>query len=692
MLQKSPMFELSIAFKYLTPRWRQLSVSIISLISILVIALVVWLIVVFFSVTYGLERNWIDRLIALTAPVRILPTDSYYTSYYYHVDSISSASGYAHKSIGEKRQAGKSDPYDSYQDEELPVIWAKPDLDAEGNLRDPVRALFAAIDQIRDVPGLKASDYEMTMANLRLQLLRQEGGSTQQASLSQATYLGSFDPENDALQGALLPVTQDDLNHLLSLSGLDTREEQAGIVPQDLFQERLQRFFSHVTIQALAPTEKNWVLPRNLLPQEALWKACALFKGERLVRILIPLQSKWFEQLASEPVEQGYRLVKGKLAIHEGALTFESLPVEAQIPLSLMGQLVFEATLDSQSIEKASRPRDLRFDVHFDLQGSAIRGQIPYGNLTIQRAEVKSGESNALWITREKGMYELPKEPLLGSGILLPRGFKDAGVLVGDSGGLIYALPTASGLQEQRLPVFVAGFYDPGIIPIGGKFVIADKSVTSLIRSAYNQDDLVQGNGVNVRFKDLSQADHVKDELEKAFQKAGIARYWKVETYREYDFTKDVIQQLKSEKNLFTLLATIIIVVACSNIISMLIILVNDKKLEIGILRSMGATSGSIALIFGTCGVVMGVMGSAIGILAAIFTLRHLQLLVDAISHVQGHDLFNPIYYGETLPSQLSWEAIGFVIVTTAFISLVSGLVPAIKASMMRPSAILKAE
>lgn len=685
------MFELSIAFKYLTPRWRQLSVSIISLISILVIALVVWLIVVFFSVTYGLERNWIDRLIALTAPVRISPTDAYYNSYYYHIDSISSASGYAHKSIGEKRASEKSDPYDPYQDEEVPAFWAKPDRDAQETLRDPVKEVFAAIDKIRDVPGLKASDFEMTMANLRLQLMRKDGSAGQQGTISQATYLGSFDPENDALQGALLPVTNDDLSHLLSVSGMDIREEQPANAPQDLFQKRLRRFFSHVTIKAIAPSEKSWVLPRVMLPQEAIWKACALYKGDRLVRILIPLQSKWFEQLASEPVEKGYRLVRGNLVIHEGAPAFEASILEEQIPLTLIGQVILEAALDPQSIEQAIRPRDLRFNVHVTIQGDTLTGQIPYGNLTIQHAELKNAP-DALWVARENGALELPKDPLLGSGILLPRGFKDAGVLVGDSGALIYALPTASGLQEQRLPVFVAGFYDPGIIPIGGKFVLTDKMVTSLIRSAYNQDDLVQGNGINVRFKDLSLADHVKDELEKAFQAAGVARYWKVETYREYDFTKDVIQQLKSEKNLFTLLATIIIVVACSNIISMLIILVNDKKLEIGILRSMGATSGSIALIFGTCGVVMGFMGSAIGILAAIFTLRHLQLLVDAISRIQGHDLFNPIYYGETLPSQLSWEAIGFVMITTAFVSLVSGLVPAIKASMMRPSAILKAE
>ena len=60
------MYELSVARKYLIPRWRQLSVSIISLISILVIALVVWLIVVFFSVKDGLENGWIEKLVALT--------------------------------------------------------------------------------------------------------------------------------------------------------------------------------------------------------------------------------------------------------------------------------------------------------------------------------------------------------------------------------------------------------------------------------------------------------------------------------------------------------------------------------------------------------------------------------------------------------------------------------------------------
>ena len=124
----------------------------------------------------------------------------------------------------------------------------------------------------------------------------------------------------------------------------------------------------------------------------------------------------------------------------------------------------------------------------------------------------------------------------------------------------------------------------------------------------------------------------------------------------------------------------------------MLIILVNDKKLEIGILRSMGASSLSIAAIFGICGIVMGMLGSIIGTLAAILTLRNLQALVDFIGRLQGYEMFNPVFYGNTLPNQISADAIAFVVVATTIISLIAGIVPAVKASMLRPSSILRSE
>src|SRR5215467_8570831 len=106
------MFELSVALKYLIPRKKQLSVSLIALLSVLVISLVVWLVLVFLSVTEGIERGWLQKLTSLNAPLRITPTSDYYASYYYKADAISARSEYTCNNIAEKKGAGFSDPYD----------------------------------------------------------------------------------------------------------------------------------------------------------------------------------------------------------------------------------------------------------------------------------------------------------------------------------------------------------------------------------------------------------------------------------------------------------------------------------------------------------------------------------------------------------------------------------------------------
>lgn len=499
------MFELSVAFKYLMPRWRQLSVSIISLISILVIALVVWLIVVFFSVTHGLEKSWIQKLIALTAPIRITPTEAYYRSYYYQVDQHSAASNYASKSILEKLNVSQTDPYNPEFDGELPAGMPKPDRDGNGHVKDLVKEVFQVTSSIPQIT--EASEFEMTMATLSLQMVRE---AYQDAStISQAIYLGSYDQANNTISESLIPITKDDIN------------------------------------------------------------------------------------------------LKSRISSSQLLKPFSKLPSE---------------------------------------------------------------------------------------GILLPKSFRKTGILIGDTGYLTYYTPTISSLQEQRFPVYVAGFYDPGIIPIGGKFVLANSETVNLIRSSQSSEENGVSNGINVRFEDLSQADSIKKSLEDAFRKQGISTYWKVETYRDFEFTKDLIQQLRSERNLWSLLATVIIIVACSNIISMLIILVNDKKMEIGILRAMGAKATSIAMVFGICGMIMGMTGSILGMTTAYFTLKNLQSLVNLIGRIQGYEMFNPIFYGNSLPNQISFEAIAFVLITTSLISLLAGLIPAVKASLLKPAAILKAE
>ncbi len=96
----------------------------------------VWLIVVFFSVTNGLEKYWINKFVSLAAPVKVTPTDVIIAPITIRLDSISDASNYRHKSIAEKRIAATLDPYDPDIDEEVPSRWPAPDLDAKGQLKD----------------------------------------------------------------------------------------------------------------------------------------------------------------------------------------------------------------------------------------------------------------------------------------------------------------------------------------------------------------------------------------------------------------------------------------------------------------------------------------------------------------------------------------------------------------------------
>lgn len=706
------MFELSVAWKYLLPRRRQLSVSVISLISIFVIALVVWLVILFFSITNGIERHWISKLIAVTAPVRITPTPAYYASYYYQIDGLSAASDYAHQSLGQKRRAPLSDPYDPDSDAEIPPDWPTPLRTPDGQLRDLVKETFAAITGLQtQFPGLRATDYEAAFGNIRLRLIRPDGqGDAHQSYLAQATILGSLDPEQTALPAAILPLRGRDVDNVLNLLGMGTMNSRddapiaTSELPQADYSGKLKAFFSAVTVTGLRVPDQGWRLPHTLRPRQGTFQVLVVETADRPIQLIIPQQAHMLTDLQELLQRQGEVTVyRGALDIRDGVFTLkdvrsgEARHISPTTPLVIPADTRLQAALDDSSLATAKRAGDLRFRVTLTLQGTLLTDLVPLAGLQLDTFNTQTQFSHSPttqppWIHRVGETLVLPAQPSIGDAVLLPKPFLDAGILVGDRGYLSYQSPSVSTIQEQRLPVYVAGFYDPGIIPIGGKFVLVNAAVTSLIRSAYAQEDSAITNGINVSFPDFLQADRVKDAIVQELDKQGLGRYWKVETFRQFEFTKELLQQLRSDKNLSMVIASVIILVACSNIVSMLIILVNDKKREIGILRSMGASARSIALIFGLCGVVMGLVGSLLGAVAAVLTLRHLDRLIGFMEQIQGYEIFNPTFYGNSMPSEVSWEGLLFVFSTTTLISILAGIIPAIKASLLKPAVILRSE
>jgi lipoprotein-releasing system permease protein len=709
------MFELFVAKKYLIPKRKQLSVSLIALMSIAVISLVVWLVLIFLSVTVGIEQNWLKKLTSLNAPIKIVPTHYYYNSYYHHIDTLSAASSYTHKSLKEKRLAEQTNPYNAEEDEAIPSFWPSPDLNADGSLKDPVKIAFQCFQTLKENhPELVAQDYEITGALMKLRLIRPTSSlpyhPNEQSFLTQMTYVASFSNESPFLHSLLLPPSVEDVHHLLYLSSL-TLDDTTLELPQSaeqadalLLRKRLATLFDHLHHLTIHPSSHHLELNKDFFPEGRSLQVAAYRNQSKITHFLIPAKlSKTFsrnEHISSQHLLYG-TLEKKQDHLYFTSSQHHSLQVDS-IPLYVDEPIELQATIDQDTLKSAHSLQDVQLQCSTTLQNIQVTGKLPWSSINLSDVAISQHFDTSpthipVWPYFVQNTCLLPQTDATAHhdhSVLLPKYFRDSGVRIGDKGFLSYSVATASSMQEQRLPIYVAGFYDPGVMAVGAKCILMETEAVHNIATSSNSFSLDQNmtSGIQVWFKDLNQTQSIAEQLQVLFKKEGIDRYFTITTFYEYDFAKDLLQQFQSDKYLFTLIGMIILVVACSNIISFLVLMVNDKKKEIGILQSMGASPKSIALIFALCGASLGLLGSAIGTLAAYLTMHHIDSLVGLLSILQGHDAFHEHFYGQSLPSILSADAVLFILISTPILSLLAGLIPAVKASRLRPALTLRSE
>jgi len=655
-------FVFSVALKYLVPKWRQLSVSIISVVSVLVISLVVWLTMVFLSVSHGIKNQWVSQLLAFHAPVRVTPSDAYYQSYYYKIDTLSETSNYSPLSLGEKLLTEKADPYDPLMDSELPFSFPLPDCHADGALRDLVKETWQLAQSI---PGVTPREYETALGNLRLNLIRDiPGEGVEETCLSQLSYFTHPDPENAAFNSLILPPSTDDLLRLLAS------------LPHKAFSS----LFDHVQLSQVMTKKLETPLIPSLYPKQGTLKGCGILKDGELLKVVVPYQSSGYTSVSNFYISRGYEVAEAPLHFEEGKLK-ESYPY-----ITLEGGVLWDASIVKESLSRVYSYQDIVLKLSTKIQGLHLEGTAPLRYFDVVKTQIT--DHSPFWAYQSS----IPVNSVLGDGVVISKSYRDNGVKLGDTGYLSYIATTPSSTQEQRLPIYVAGFYDPGLIALGHKCVFVDAKVTASLRGSLAISDRNLGNGMNLWLKHPQQAKQVADSLRLKLTSAGLDSYWDVQSYHDYDFVKPILQQLESDQTLFTLVAIIILLVACSNIISMLILLVHDKRKEIGVLMAMGATTRQIAAIFGLCGFLTGLISSILGIGMAILTLHHMDKLVYILNVLQGHDVFQAMFYGSTLPSEISLSAMGIVLITTMFLSLLAGLIPALKAAAVKPTETLRAE
>ncbi len=153
------------------------------------------------------------------------------------------------------------------------------------------------------------------------------------------------------------------------------------------------------------------------------------------------------------------------------------------------------------------------------------------------------------------------------------------------------------------------------------------------------------------------------------------------------------IDALKVESTVMFLILTLIILVAAFNIISTMIMLVNDKNKNIALLRTMGMSPNNIMKIFLICGSTIGFIGTFLGSIIGIsfaYNINNIKLWLESFTK---SELFNPaIYFLSTLPSKILISDLVIIITMSLLISFLATIYPAYKASKSNPAELLRYE
>mgnify|MGYP000850533251 FL=1 len=150
---------------------------------------------------------------------------------------------------------------------------------------------------------------------------------------------------------------------------------------------------------------------------------------------------------------------------------------------------------------------------------------------------------------------------------------------------------------------------------------------------------------------------------------------------------------LKMEKRVMFIIMALVVAVAAFNIVSTLIMAVTDKRADIAIMRTLGASPSSIMQIFVVQGALIGVIGTLVGVILGVLVALNIDVIVPFIEHVFGIQFLDKdVYMITSVPSQLLWSDVLVIMLTSFVLSLLATLYPSWKAARMNPAEALRYE